>query len=294
MKVITIDEIKDKETFSDKEIVKLVKGKITKLFNPRKGGSGDDHWEYQSGELMDVTGKIEISFSKCSQPMSAKGQDVTFESQKTDNFGWQGVKVEDSEYDNKEGEHVKKRILKITPTANIIYAGGTPQGSTGESKGETSKQQPSNVNTKQAFSDLVALYKSCYSEALNLDTEITKNPQALVAATATMFIESCRQGLAFDFQVKFSNKPPKKDKEEEKEEEEGKEEKKEKKPPVEMSPAELKKIKIPKGEHAGTLVKDLPYEKLKDLYDAYAEKDPPWQSPVSQAVKYIYEHLDDV
>jgi hypothetical protein len=256
-KIKTIKELLDKEEFPAGAVVMAVAGEITGLFKIRKGTGSSGDYEYQNGKLKDATGEIEVCFSKCSQPDSAKGKKVTITS-KTTNHGFQGIKIEDDSYE-KDGETKHKRILKITPSADIVFVGGAPTGST-QSGGQAGPAQSGGGQTSGfdlskhplvIVDDIAALHSVIVDV---VSSQYEKSSEALRQSyTATLFIEACKTGCAVDF-IKRYKKP------------------KAGYPAPPSDPSKWKECILPKGPFEGKTLADVPDDKLLEYYNYYMEK----------------------
>lgn len=260
------------EEYDEDQNVKHIQGTITGLYPVKKGTSAKGDWEFQNGKMKDSAGtEIDIIFASNSQPASAKGQKVTIKSTHTEQHGWNGIKVEDQKYE-KDGKQIHKRCLKITATASIIYEGGVYSGQEKKSEGQT--QSKGNVSTQPSSSahpapiiqDYVALHGYCSGQILqNYGDKVS--PEFLSSATATIFIEACRNGLQHDF-IDRANKPlpPKIT-------------------PPPSDPSLWETAMIPNGTMMGKTLKDLDETQLTKYYDAVKEKD----NPMANCVKFGFE-----
>lgn len=261
IKTKTIAQILDPESFDDGQAVSRVTGVITTIFDPKKG----EDYEYQSAKLKDDTGEIEISFSKCSQPKSAKGQPVTFTSVKTAH-GVQGVKVADSTYTSKKtNETVSKRILKITPTCEIVYEGGAlaQPASTPAPAGKAQSSQPQPQGSRfqtDMLNDLADLQLSCFLQtitkigaAIEKEGMVVSDHMDNVCSMATsLFIQSERAGLANMWRagaVKAVTYPP-----------------------TPKDPSQWRECYVPKGKLQGKTLAEVPDADLLALFSYYDGK----------------------
>jgi hypothetical protein len=202
---------------------------------------------------------MKVSFSSNTQPESAKGRMVTITSSKSEQHGWQGIKVVDSEYQSKKtNETVKERVLRITATAKVEFDGGAPaqtgsdprpQG--GGSSGPTQPARPSK-HPLLMLQDIIALH----GRVVDLVNEIYKE-QAKTEYYATVFIEACRQGLQWDA-VKELSKPIVKTY-----------------PPAPKDPNQWKECIIPKGSNEGKTLAEISDEDLMKLHTYYDNHDTP-------------------
>jgi hypothetical protein len=266
-KPISISRILDKEEFPDDMTVMCVKGTLIKLF-PQKAGTHPTSgaWCFQNGTLKDDTGEIEVSFSKCTQPDSAKGQEVTIECFQTDKHGWQGLKVKDESY-LKDGQTVKKRKLHVTPTATITYANGKPAANQqqppaepgkptgagtggGQSSGGGQPWVPINAHPEPALADIMKLHRRCH----DLVTENYGEGGFPPEYVAQVFIQATREKLHLNYIARAKAEVPKNY------------------PPAPRDPHQWKECVIPKGEHEGKTLSEIPDEVLLNLFSYYDSK----------------------
>lgn len=259
--------IADDTDISDGDIIKKITGTITGIFDPKKGGDGDKQWEFQNATLKDATGSIKITFSKCSQPLSAKGKTVTIISKKSDAHGWNGIKVEDKTYTKNQGksneEEVSERILKITPTAEITYEGGTPSAtqSSGGSAGPSNTNGPArdlSIHPQNIILNTLMLHQHCHkmtAEAYPIEKgKLSEESQR--AYVSSVFIEAVKQGAAIDFATRNAKPaPPLMGY-----------------PPVPTDPSKWKEAVIPKGANAGKTLEEIDDDTLRAFHEFYEGK----------------------
>lgn len=265
-KPVSVEKLLDPDTFADQASVMCISGTLTKLFKANKG----DEYEYQNGEFKDSTGKIKIVFSKCTQPQGSRNQKVTITSQKT-NHGWQGVRVEDREYE-KDGETKHERQLKITPSAEIEYgsngSGGGDNGGDDEPQNTSRKSSggnggstghPAKERSTPAVHPLVAI-----KDMLKLHTTLTAlvsetygkdiDKDAKQAAVATLFIECAKMGLIWDFEKKAGAPIQKAHS------------------PAPKDPKKWKQAVIPAGANEGKTLEEVSDEDLMKYHEYYDKK----------------------
>ncbi len=273
-KPVLISKILDPDEFADKAIIMCIEGTLTKLYDATTG----DDYEYQNGEFKDSTGKtIKITFSKCTQPSTAKGKKVTISAVKSDKHGWQGLKVEDKTYTSK-GKEVSERIIKVTATAQIEYGGASSNegsGSSGSGKPQsvgtgsgTQSQPKSDIHPKKAIGDMLLLHVAI-TTLVNETYGEKISDAAKQGAVATLFIESAKQGLVWDFEKRNAKELPKQY------------------PPAPKDPKDWKNCVIPKGEFEGKTLEELPEDRLLELFNVLDDKgsNTPFAECVYQAAK---------
>lgn len=252
-------QLLDKEEYADGAIVPCIEGTIVSLYKANNGEKDGKPYSFQKGTIKDVEGtSMEISFSNCEQPLGAKGKKVRIESFKTDSFGLQGVKVVDESYHSEKlKKDVEKRLLRITPTAQITYDGGTTAKAT---ETTTTSSGPANYPSQkpsEIVRDILALHSAVFEQVA--DTYKDQTPEFQQSFIASVFIESCKQGASQHYIKRESQSTV-----------EGESEKK-----VDQNnlfPADWPYAIVPGGSMKGKTLKEVPDDKLKQLFDYYEGK----------------------
>lgn len=269
------------EDYDDGQVVQTIAGTIISLFDVKKGeSSGGNPYEFQNGKMKDSEGtEIDICFSSNSQPKTAKGKKVTIRSVKTEQHGWNGIKVEDQSFTPQgKSEPVQKRVLKITGSADITYDGGESSAKSGASAsqsggGQSGFQATAGMHPEVFLADVVAFHRRCYEcaesaypDLPNEDkTKIMDNSALRQSATAAIFIEGVRHQMHINY-IENSKKPvPVKI------------------PPPPKNPAQWRECIIPKGEMMGKTLADLNDDQLMAFYDAMKDKEHPFAKCVQFA-----------
>lgn len=281
------------EDYDDGQIVQTIQGTISKLFPAKKGTSSNGEWEFQNGKMKDSEGtEIDISFAKNTQPMTAANKKVTIRSIKTDQHGWNGIKVEDQSYTPANAtEPVTKRVLKITATADIVYDGGDggvssqpenrPSGNagaqsqpSGEWKGGCMPYMPHDIHPEMGIADIAHLHSKCVNTVEMMYPLGAKKGEGIPdemrqSFIASLFIESCRQGLQVNYMARASKPVPPKIN------------------PPPADPKDWKLCQIPKGEHAGKTLDKLDEGTLTKYYDDVKDRD----GKLANCIKQAFEDL---
>lgn len=234
-KITPIAELFDKDNIPDKATVMSVRGKLTHLWKVTRGDGNDGPYEFQNGTIEDETGSIKIVFANNTQPESARNKIVTLSCNQTQSFGWQGLKVEDKGYTDKNENWVEERQLKVTGAATVDYGDGgassgghrgggqqQPQGGGQQSRTQhgpktgpkqppqqpngggqrppQQQQQPARkmeTHPQIIIGDILALHKHIHAIVNDNYPDVPDETKA--AYVATLYIESNRQGVGLDF-----------------------------------------------------------------------------------------------
>lgn len=176
----------------EKDVLKVLTGKLTKLF-PAK------HWEGQYGpysiqngelELEDQT--IKITFMKNEQPESAKGKTITLRSMRG-KHGLTGVTYDVESYKNKEGKQVSHPVIKVTAAAKVSFDGETEEEPPVRQSAPVKRVIESD-NGLSSIEEIVNFHvsidrgvRSAYGKKYNEDT--------IRAYVSSVFIEANRRGI---------------------------------------------------------------------------------------------------
>jgi hypothetical protein len=270
------------EDYDDGQTVFTIAGTLSALYPVKKGEGAKGPWEFQNGKMKDSEGtEIDISFSSNSQPTSAKGKKITIRAVKTDQHGWNGIKVEDQSFTPQgQNEPVNKRVLKISGSANIEYDGeaaSKPAGGTGAQSGGGQQSSgfaaTAGMHPELFLMDITNFHMRChyYAEQAYPDEAATDGKPAVnntalrQSATASIFIEGVRHQMHINYGENAKKPIPVKI------------------PPAPKDPAQWKECVIPKGEFMGKTLAELPDDKLMAFYDALKGKDTPFSNCVEFA-----------
>lgn len=289
---VPIADLLDERMYRNKQIVMCVAGNLRDLYQVKRGNGKDGPYEFQNGTIVDDNGdEIKVSFSNNTQPKSAQGQDIIITSFETKQHGWQGIKIEDREYEGKQG-WVQERQLKVTGTANIEYPGGLAgqgggrddydrdrgntrqqqrpsrgqpqQGRGGPSRpqrDDRQAEQPQTQKQQQPNKPVNALPHPALilEDMIQLHFDVSKlihekYGEAKPEYVATVFIEAAKQGLVLDYKGRAA-KPVKKAY-----------------PPAPKDPTKWKEAIVPSGDAAGKTLEEIPDDYLKKLFTFFNDK----------------------
>lgn len=272
---VPLSDILDPEKYADGQIINCIKGKVISVFQAKSGTGANGAWEFQDVILEQGGKQVKLSFAKCSQPQSAKGQMIMIESVKSTAHGLQGIKIEDRSFTQGDEEKHERRI-KITSSAKITYVSPTSAAGSGKSDTVLKKEGPA-VHPLLQIRDNIILHRTIRVEVKDVYTtdaehepnKILVTESELQSAVASVFIEACKQGLAYGFIDRVAKPIPPKIL------------------PPPSDPADWAKCQMPAGEYAGKTLAELPDDKLLELYSFAndAKKEGPFWACARRAAK---------
>jgi hypothetical protein len=213
--------------------------------------------------------------------LSARGKRVTMACTEHKTHGWLGLKIEDRVYE-KDGADVAERQLKVTSSASVMYDGASDASgsSSNKSAGGTQQMQSTGfrgpdltLHPQVILSDAIALHmqirevvKMSYSDK---DSKLTITPEEFQSYVATLYIETCKQGICVDYRNRAAKPVPPTIK------------------PAPEDPANWKECMVQKGADAGKLLTDVADARLLEMYSTVNEKgiSSPYANCIRQATK---------
>lgn len=233
-----------------KDIIKKVTGKITKLFPERKFDGSYGPTSVQNGEI-EVDGQAyKIAFWKCTQPESAKGRTITLSSTRGKQ-GLGGVTFEKESYE-KEGKKIENLLIKVTASGKIEYDGVSEE----PPRVTSTPKSIVTDNPEQALDEIVEMHQ--YIDSLVRMAYLGKitDEETLRSYVSSVFIEANRKGIHYSSKVEA----PKKEE-----------------PKAEESNADADidnwaSAIVPSGSQKGKKLVDIGKPKLAELYEYYLAK----------------------
>jgi hypothetical protein len=192
--------MKQLEKIEQKDIIKKVTGKITKLWEPRtfKGPKGE--FKIQGGEI-EIDGDTYglKFFDREEDPARLEKQVVTLVSTRS-KHGLHGVSLEHESYSKKDGTKVDRDLIKVTKSANIVI---------GDDNQEIPANTPVSTQTNTTFTQVVQMVKDpveAIEKIVELHmlcnklvrlgyTSLAYNEETLRSYVSSVFIEANKKGI---------------------------------------------------------------------------------------------------
>jgi hypothetical protein len=174
------------EGIEQKDIIKRVTGKITKLWEPKTFNGPKGEFVIQGGDIEIDGNTYGLKFFNNTQEQSIKGNVVTLSSVRG-KHGLTGVSLEHETYEGKNGK-VDRDIIKVTATGKIEFD---------QPSEEPVRKEPTKVivtDNKVAIDKIVELH--LYVDKLvRFAYRSVKDEETLRAYVSSVFIEANRKGI---------------------------------------------------------------------------------------------------
>jgi len=253
------------EGIEQKDIIKRVTGKVTKLWEPKTFNGPKGEFVIQGGDI-EIDGQTYgLKFFNNTQEQSIKGNVVTLSSVRG-KHGMTGVSLEHETYDGKNGK-VDRDIIKVTATGKVEF--------------DRPNEEPVRVsapkvivtdNPEKALDQIVETH--LYIDSLVRMAYLGKitDEETLRAYVSSVFIEANRKGISIG-----KSEPKSEPKAEE---------------PAALDPKLWAEVTVPSGSHAGKKLGEIGKPALTKLYQFYLAKG--FNTPFSKCVEQAAEdfHLD--
>ena len=246
-----------------KDIIKRVTGKITKLWEAKTFNGPKGEFVIQGGEI-EIDGQTYgLKFFNNTQEQSIKGNVVTLSSVRG-KHGLTGVSLEHESYEGKSGK-VDRDIIKVTSTGRIEF--------------DHQSDEPARVSTPKtivtdnpeaALDKIVELHRHIDSLVRHAYNKV-QDEETLRSYVSSVFIEANRKG------IQLSSPEPKK--------EEPKEEPKKE----ELDPSDWASAIVPSGSHKGKKLAEIGKPAITKLFQYYLEKG--FTTPFAKCVEQAAEDL---
>ena len=244
-----------------KDIIKRVTGKVTKLWEPKTFNGPKGEFVIQGGEI-EIDGQTYgLKFFNNNQEQSIKNNAVTLSSVRG-KHGMTGVTLEHESYEGKNGK-VDRDIIKVTATGKIEFESQEPARVTSKVIG--------NDNPVEALDKIVELHKYVDSLVRHAYKGV-EDEETLRAYVSSVFIEANRKGIAFKSEVKAEEPKPVEP------------------PKVELDPADWASAIVPSGTQKGKKLAEIGKPALTKLYEFYLEKG--FSTPFAKCVEQAAADLD--
>ena len=234
------------EGIEQKDIIKRVTGKVTKLWEPKTFNGPKGEFVIQSGDI-EIDGQTYgLKFFNNNQEQSLKGNVVTLSSVRG-KHGMTGVSLEHETYDGKNGK-VDRDIIKVTATGKVEFQN---QNEEPPRVASTPKSIVTD-NPEQELDKIVETH--LYIDSLVRMAYLGKvtDEETLRAYVSSVFIEANRKGISIG-----KSEPKSEPKVEE---------------PAQLDPADWASAIVPSGSHKGKKLAEIGKKDLTKLYQFYLEK----------------------
>jgi hypothetical protein len=259
------------EGIEQKDIIKRVTGKVTKLWEPKTFNGPKGEFVIQGGDI-EIDGQTYgLKFFNNTQEQSIKGNVVTLSSVRG-KHGLTGVSLEHESYEGKNGK-VDRDIIKVTATGKVEF--------------DRPSEEPARVtsapkvivtdNPEKALDEIVETH--LYIDSLVRMAYLGKitDEETLRSYVSSVFIEANRKGIHYSTKVE-EPKPHSRDTSCDKVSRE------------ELDPADWASVIVPSGSHKGKKLAEIGKPALTKLYEYYLEKG--FTTPFAKCVEKAAEDLN--
>jgi len=258
------------EGIEQKDIIKRVTGKVTKLWEAKTFNGPKGEFVIQGGDI-EIDGQTYgLKFFNNTQEQSIKGNVVTLSSVRG-KHGLTGVSLEHESYEGKNGK-VDRDIIKVTATGKVEF--------------DRPSEEPARVtstpkvivtdNPEKALDEIVEMHQ--YIDSLVRMAYLGKitDEETLRSYVSSVFIEANRKGIHYTSKVEAPKK----------------EEPKAEEPNENADINNWASAIVPSGSQKGKKLVDIGKPKLAELYEYYLEKG--FTTPFAKCVEKAAEvfHLD--
>jgi hypothetical protein len=252
-----------------KDIIKRVTGKVTKLWEPKTFTGPKGEFVIQGGDI-EIDGQTYgLKFFNNTQEQSIKGNVVTLSSVRG-KHGLTGVSLEHESYEGKNGK-VDRDIIKVTATGKIEF----DQPSEEPARVAHTPKSIVTDNPEKALDEIVEMHRYINSLVRHTYKDVD-DEETLRSYVSSVFIEANRKGIRY---AKSSPKVEQAKVEEPKEE-----------PKSELDPADWASAIVPSGSQKGKKLAEIGKPALTKLYEYYLEKG--FTTPFAKCVEQAAEDLN--
>jgi hypothetical protein len=244
---------KQLDGIEQKDIIKRVTGKVTKLWEAKTFNGPKGEFTKQGGEIEIDGATYGLSFWNNTQPESLKGRVVALSSVRS-KHGLNGVTLDHESYDGKNG-HVDRDVIKVTGSGKVEI-----EGQSEEPPRVTRETRPTEFgDPKKAIDSIVEMHLYIDGLVRHAYASRVSDEETLRSYVASVFIEANRKGISYA----VASEPPK---------------------PV-CDPKDWGAAIVPSGSMKGKTLGSVGKPALTKLYQHYLEKgfDCPFSKCVEQA-----------
>ena len=243
------------EGIEQKDIIKRVTGKVTKLWEPKTFNGPKGEFVIQGGDI-EIDGQTYgLKFFNNTQEQSIKGNVVTLSSVRG-KHGLTGVSLEHETYEGKNGK-VDRDIIKVTATGKIEFD---------QPSEEPVRKEPTKVivtDNKVAIDKIVELHLYV-DKIVRFAYKSVKDEETLRAYVSSVFIEANRKGITLP-SAQIEETVTKVEE------------------PELVEPADWGSVIVPSGSQKGKKLAEVGKKDLTRLYEFYLEKG--FTTPFSKCVE---------
>jgi hypothetical protein len=251
--------MKQLENIEQKDIIKKVTGKVTRLWEPKtfKGPKGE--FTIQGG-VIEIDGQeygLKL-FEREASPDELQGQIVTLTSSRS-KHGLHGVSLDHESFSKKDGTKVDRDVIKVTKSGNIII-GDDNQESLPVAKSTTNTTFTQIVqqikDPVEAIENIIHLHMMTNDLVRAAYKKKEYDEETLRSYVSSVFIEANKKGIAL---IKKEESAP--------------------------EPGDWASAIVPSGSNKGKKLGEIGKPALTKLYEYYLEKgfDSPFAKCVEQA-----------
>jgi len=249
-----------------KDIIKRVTGKVTKLWEPKTFNGPKGEFVIQGGDI-EIDGKTYgLKFFNNTQEQSIKGNVVTLLSVRG-KHGLTGVSLEHESYEGKNGK-VDRDIIKVTATGKVEF----DRPSEEPARVTSTPKSIVTDNPEKALDEIVEMHQ--YIDSLVRMAYLGKitDEETLRSYVSSVFIEANRKSIHYSSKVEAPKKEePKADE------------------PTELDPADWASAIVPSGSHKDKKLAEIGKPALTKLYQFYLAKG--FTTPFAKCVEQAAEDL---
>jgi hypothetical protein len=253
------------EGIEQKDIIKRVTGKVTKLWEPKTFTGPKGEFVIQGGDI-EIDGQTYgLKFFNNTQEQSIKGNVVTLSSVRG-KHGLTGVSLEHESYEGKNGK-VDRDIIKVTATGRIEF--DRPSEEPVRVAASATPKVIVTDNPEKALDEIVETH--LYIDSLVRMAYLGKitDEETLRSYVSSVFIEAKRKGIHYSSKAEA----PKKEE-----------------PKEELNPEDWASVIVPSGSHKGKKLAEIGKPALTKLYEYYLDKG--FNTPFAKCVEKAAEDLN--
>jgi hypothetical protein len=259
------------EGIEQKDIIKRVTGKVTKLWEPKTFNGPKGEFVIQGGDI-EIDGQTYgLKFFNNTQEQSIKGNVVTLSSVRG-KHGLTGVSLEHESYEGKNGK-VDRDLIKVTATGKVEFN----QPSEEPARVTSTPKVIVTDNPEKALDEIVEMHQ--YIDSLVRMAYLGKitDEETLRSYVSSVFIEANRKGIHYSSKAE-APKPHSRDTSCDKVSRE------------ELDPNDWASVIVPSGSQKGKKLAEIGKPALTKLYEYYLEKG--FTTPFAKCVEKAAEDLN--